>query len=132
MVNANAQAILISTQDAMKKHKQGPVNVWASVRKLLKLILIGRIVITVLLIAWTLGISAMMVWKPLLEEEMDSTTGRLISDRNNYFRYYNLHKLWFGDEAVVMVLIRLWLYVLGMWLLEPILREVVAFVNLKI
>lgn len=81
----------------------------------------GRFFITILLIGW-LGTMTYLIMK---KDEVKS-------DDPEYNRYYLLHRTWFGEESIVMILWKVWYYTLLLLTLSPLVRELVSFMRLRV
>ena len=55
----------------------------------------------------------------------------IINDDRNYIRYFNLHRIWFGEESIVMLLFKLWFYTAILWMASPFIRELIIFAKLR-
>jgi len=74
----------------------------------------GRIVITVVMLAW-MGALSYLIATP----KKDSENGDV-----QRARYYNLHRIWFGDQSALMILVTLWYYTIILMILGPIIKEI--------
>lgn len=81
-----------------------------AVKKVLGLIMQFRILITVGILVWGVFISKKIV---------DNSS----EPRVDYVKYYNLHKIWFGEESLLVVLFKLWIYKLLLSLVIPTLLD---------
>ena len=160
MVNTNAINLLNTTKKTMQRVRGSPLNILSSFHKFVKNAMIGRIGVSLCLIIWAISISALIAWKQNKSsytrnmyyssnvssdndrsyggyggegggEEEETLNNFIINDDKNYDRYYNLHRVWFGDTSIVMVVFNLWFWVVIFWLMGPILREIGMILKLQ-
>ena len=81
----------------------------------------GRIVITFILIGWLITFTYLIMKKDEIKP-----------DDSEYQRWFMLHRTWFGDESIVMILWKVWYYTLLLLTLSPLIREIVSFMRLKV
>jgi hypothetical protein len=117
MVNANAQLILNTTQESMSKIKS--TSLWFSIQRILRYMMLGRVGITFMIIGWTVLVSVMILWNPA-----DNVDKPFDVKDANYIKYFNLHRLWFGEESVLLLLMNIWKYTLLLLLLKPVFTEI--------
>jgi hypothetical protein len=132
-----------------------PLNILSSFQKFVKNAMIGRIGVSLCLIIWAISISTLIAWKQNKSStrnryyssnissdndggyggygggEEETLNNFLINDDKNYDRYYNLHRVWFGDTSIVMIVFNLWFWVVIFWLMGPILREIGMILKLQ-
>jgi hypothetical protein len=161
--------LISSIKDNMRKLKGSPQHIWESIQMFLKNISMARVIITILLIVWLIGITFLIVWnwntkkevevvddcnsyrgdcidyntkgysysncyknEGVVEEVEDVEKGGFLNDEENHVRYFNLHRVWFGEESIVMILFKLWYYAALLWMLSPILKELVVFLKMRV
>lgn len=155
-MSSNINYILDQTRQKMYRISESPANVWNSVIKALRYIFIGRLGITIFLVAWLFIMTILISWrrKPntnttntfygttptsdQLDEEGEGGEGggsrftqNIIDDEENYVRYYNLHRVWFGDQSIVWTIFKIWYFTIILWMLSPVLRELVIFLKVR-
>jgi MFS-type transporter involved in bile tolerance (Atg22 family) len=79
-----------------------------------------KIGITVFLIGW-LGYLTYRILKP-------SVTN---FDEQNKERWYEVHRVWFGDESIIFMLFKIWYMVLIFMALSPVLGEIIDLIRLR-
>jgi len=117
-MNTNAQKLFNTAKLNMQKAQDAPTKILNSVERFMKYIMAGRIGLSIFLVGWTVMISYFLM-RPRDTEE----------DRR---RYYDLHRSWFGDESVFMIIFKMWYYTLILFAAGPILRELVMFFKLRL
>jgi hypothetical protein len=77
-----------------------------------------RLGITGFLLAW-LGFFTYQILKPNIDEKRNE----------NEARWFQLHRIWFGDESIVFILFRVWYLVLVFMAISPIIGEVIELLR---
>jgi len=132
MVNQTARDILQSAKRNMTTIKDAPFQVWGTLKGILRYLFVGKTLVTLFLIAWLLGISFLIIYtspdktRPLTDDLIQT------GDYYNHVRFFNLHRVWFGEESIVIIIIKLWFYTAILWLLGPILRELAVLFKLRL
>ena len=125
MPNTNADNLLQYTKQNMKRMERSPLNVFGSAKKFIKYMLAGRLGVTLFLLVWIVCISILMVGQKKQGDDY------IVRDDQDYARYFNLHRVWFGEESVLLMLFKLWYYSAILWLLSPVLRQLAIFLKVK-
>ncbi len=137
MPNANAENLLKLTKNTLQNIHKSPLNVVKSVDQFLTYMKIGKIVLTIFILGWVLVISTLIVRKSPSKDSREGYSGEegilknVANDDQNYARYYNLHRVWFGDQSTLWLLARIWFYTLIFWMMGPLLKHVAMFAKLK-
>jgi len=135
-MNTTADTILNLTKQRMQAASNVQLNIFGSVKRIYKRIMMGRIGLTVFLIVWAIVMSVLIARKPDGEKNIEDSINykrKTINEAydRDYDRYYTLHRIWFGDESVLMILFKIWFWVTVAWMVGPILRHFVLFMRVK-
>lgn len=131
MVNAYAKDLLINTKKYVDELETSSVNMWRSFKEILRYIMAGRIGLTIFIIIWTVVISILIVRNNTDKTDESDNPSNPSNPNVNYIRYFNLHKVLFGDESVLLILFKLWYYVLFLWVAGPIFKEFIIFMKMR-
>ena len=121
MVSTEGKSILDSANRSIESIRQSPVNLLNSLKKFLKYVMMGRTGLSIFLIVWLVVFSILFA-RPSESKEEDETRQK----------YFYLHRVWFGEESIIMILFKMWYYTLILLMLNPILRELVIFLKLRL
>lgn len=102
-----------------EKTKNWYMDLQMALSRTLKIIAYGRTGITFILVAWLITVSIWIMKK---------------NDTNDkeHQRYFNLHRVWFGEESIILILWKMWYYTLLLISLSPLIRELVTFIKLRL
>jgi hypothetical protein len=97
---------------------------WNYVQKNLKRIMTLRVIVTLAIITWAIVLSYHLMRKPTEQEQ--------IEERGEHrAKYFYMHRVWFGEESLVMIIFKIWVWVIILMLLSPLLRQLIIFLRVK-
>jgi len=103
--------------------KRAPYTVLNVLKRIVSYIMAARTTITVVMCAWLITISYFIIRKTDPADTYDANDP-------SRTRYYNLHRVWFGDDSSLLILFKIWYYTFIFIMLGPILRELFVFTKL--
>lgn len=106
----------------LKKSTEGII---AGLQRTIQYLMGGRMLITIILCAWLITLSYLITRKSDTQNPDDKTDP-------SRMRYYNLHRVWFGDQSPLLILLKLWYYTFVLILLAPVIRELITFLKLRV
>ena len=89
-------------------------RLFSSIQNVMTIMMRFRIVVTVVIIAWGIFMSQKIVRQDL--------------DQNSMWKYFNFHRVWFGEESIVMILFSLWFKVFLIIIFLPLIQELINIV----
>lgn len=89
-------------------------------KEILGLLMKFKILITLAILAWGIFIS-----KKVIDNASDSRPSV------DYLKYYNLHRIWFGEESLIVILFKMWISYLLLTVITPTLLNTVQKSNLS-
>lgn len=97
-------------------------KVQGTVRVVLKGLFYGRVSITLFILGWI----GFIIYKlrPRQEDTSEDAVGRA--------RYFDMHRVFFGDQSVLMILFSMWYYSFILILVAPIIKWVTDVLKLYI
>jgi len=107
------QMNLDSIKDPMRKAQ-------STAQMVLKGLFYGRVGISLIIIGWLTYVLYKL--KPTEQDTPEGTASRA--------RYYDMHRVFFGDQSVVMILFSMWYYSFILILLSPVLKWVADVLKL--
>lgn len=105
-----AKRLLNKTQEALDAPKTLFDNVKEVTRNLLGALFYARILISVLLLGWVIYIT----YKLSQEEEG-------VEKEETRAKYFYMHRVWFGEESIALILFNLWYYSFIFLLITPVI-----------
>lgn len=84
----------------------------STIKKVLKALFYGRVGITLILLIWVSFISYRLVRSNTIEED---------TIQEDTDKYFYLHRVWFGEESVLMIIFNMWYYSFILLILYPII-----------
>jgi len=94
-----------------------------------------KAVVTILIIIWLIFASIMIAtpvnnnnnynYNKNNENAWDKFKNFIVVDDKNYTRYFNLHRVWFGDQSIVELLIKTWYSAIALWIGRPVIRYLI-------
>jgi len=110
-------------KNPVNNYKQDWIN---SILKINSVMKIARLVVTIVLLSWLISISICILKQKRVNTD---ASPQELPDHN---RYFNLHRVWFGDEAPIFVLFRIWYYVFIFMVISPFLYEIFVVIGPKL
>lgn len=118
--------------------QQSPHTLWKDINRFLRYIMLGRFGVTIFLIGWLVLITVLI----LREKPNEQTDEQLyaqpyvqtyVPQQNSqaHAKYFNLHRVWFGEQSIIMIIFKIWYYALIVWMMTPLMRELVVFAKLR-
>lgn len=112
-------------------------NYFDSVKKSLKYFSVARIILTLFLLIWVIIISFLLIRENKKDVDGgfggfgggDSDSGDSDDKR---LRYFNLHRVWFGEESVILILFKMWYYAIIIWMISPMITPIILYLKTKI
>jgi len=108
---STAERLVTKTQQQLSAIPDTVGRIQGTLSSILKALFYGRLGISALLLSWVIFISYKLTKQS--EEEEESEEGR--------DRYFYLHRVWFGEESILMILFNMWYYSVILLMLTPII-----------
>lgn len=89
-----------------------------------------RIVMTIFLVSWLAVMSYMFMIK--YAEKRSDNSDVEAHKKHRTDRLYYLHRVWFGDDSIVYMLVKVWYMAVIIMLLTPVLIEISHYVGGKV
>jgi len=78
-----------------------------------------KVIITTLIITWGIFMSTYIIRQSADDDESMNTS----------WKYYNFHRVWFGDESLLIILFNIWFKTLLIAMFIPIAKELFHIMN---
>lgn len=95
-----------------------------------------RLIITIFLVGW-LGFFTYLMMRSyqdqgFFDSNQPSTSKAATSDTDSSLedtKYFYLHRIWFGDYSIVLILFQVWYMTIMLFLLGPLVREGIRYLQ---
>lgn len=93
-----------------------------------------RLAITIFMVGW-LGFFTYLMLRSYQDQGLFEQTSKpqpATSDTDNSLedtKYFYLHRIWFGDDSIVMILFQVWYMTIMLFLLGPLIREAIRYLR---
>jgi hypothetical protein len=89
----------------------------------------GKIAITIFLLVWAVTMSILIYREsnpPSSPSAYHSSSASASSsgESGGNSTYYQMHQVWFGNESIMMIVVRLWIYTMILLLFLPAIRDI--------
>lgn len=80
-----------------------------------------RAILTFVLLAWLVVFTILSL--QLKFSAADLASPNTIPEDSNAAKYFYIHRIWFGEESIVMMLFKVWYFTALMFLVGPLIQK---------